>query len=262
MALIVDPGPLPDDGTRINVDRELDAFINGTKVRNFGVNEFSSNEAVHFVASQTDAPATSTRTAGMLWFKRGEGTMFFWDAQNASESLAAWVACSNRKELVVRIQSGPTLEGSVVWLDAGYGQGQFTELFGIQVDVNRMVMKCCATDMAIENSFLRALPVPPYFVAPEQALTYSVTGFSGVGDGVYRSVVELGYCRAQVDGVGPGAGILQNSNPATRDDAWLVSTEPLGFSNSWGAHIVESGVAAADGTLMVFLKSTPANVGW
>ncbi len=261
MAIIVAPGPLPDDGSRINVDRELDTFINNTTVRNIGANEFQGSEAVNFVASQTDAPATSIRTAGMLWFKRGEGVMYMWDAQQASESLAEWVAVSNRREVVVRIQSGPTLDGSVVWMDQGYGQGQFTEYFGVQIG-DRVVMKCCATDVAIENSFLRQLPVPPYFVAPEQAQTFSVTGASGVGDGIYRAVVELGYVRAQVSGNGPGAGILQCSNDDLRYDAWTVSTEPLGFSNSWGAHVVGSGAPDSAGTLLVFLKGTPSNVGW
>jgi hypothetical protein len=83
-----------------------------------------------------------------------------------------------------------------------------------------------------------------------------------VGAGVYKSVVELGYIKSQVDGNGPGAGIMQNSNPATRNDAWLVSTEPLGFSNCWGAHVVGSGPVDGDGRLLVFLKGTPANAGF
>lgn len=262
MAIIVNPGPLPNDGTRINVDRELDTFINNTNVYNFGPNEFAGNEDVNFVVSQTDAPATSIRSPGMLWFKRGEGVTYFWDAQQASESLAEWVAFSNRKEMVVRVQSGPTKLGSVVWLDTGAGQGQFTEYYGVQVG-DRMVMKVQATEISINVLPLRQLPVPPFFITKEAVpMTFAVTSFSGVGDGVYKSVVQLGYYKAQVSGNGPGAGIMQSSNPDNAYDMWTVSDTPLGFSNCWGAHVVGSGPPDGDGRLLVFLKSTPANVGF
>lgn len=263
MALIVVPGPLPDDGTRIHVDRTLDAFINGTNVRNFGPNEFAGNEDVNFVVSQTDAPATSMRSIGMLWFKRGEGVLYFWDAQNASESIAEWVALSNRKEMVVRVQSGPTKVGSVLWLDTGGVDGQFTEYFGVQVGANRMVMKVQATEMASAANQSRHHPCPPFFVIQEEVpLTFAVTSFSGVGDGVFKKVVELGYVRARVSGDGPGAGIMQTTDVDFRYDMWTVSTEPLGYTNIWGAHIVESGPADDDGTLLIFLKGSPANLGW
>lgn len=262
MALVVVPGPVPDDGTRINVDRDLDNFINNTVVRNFGPAQFVGNEDVNFVVSSTEPPATSTRTTPVLWFKRGEGVLYFWDAQQASESLAEWVAISNRKEMVVRIQSGPTKLGSVVWLDTGAGQGQFTEYYGMQVG-ERMVMKACATEISIPVLPLRQLPVPPFFITKEAVpLTFAVTSFSGVGDGVFKSVVQLGYHKAQVSGNGPGAGIMQSSNPDNAYDLWTVSTEPLGFSNCWGAHVVGSGPPDSDGCTLVFLKGTPANVGW
>lgn len=262
MALIVVPGPVPNDGTRINVDRDLDNFINNTVVRNFGPAEFVGNEDVNFVVSQTDAPATSTRTNGMLWFKRGEGVLYFWDSQQASESIAEWVAISNRKEMVVRVQSGPTKLGSVVWMDTGAGQGAFTELYGVQV-ADRMVMKVQATESSDNFVLLRQLPVPPFFITKEAvAMTYAVTGYSGVGDGVFKSVVQLGYYKAQVSGTGPGAGIMQSSNPDDAYDLWTVSNEPLGFSNCWGAHVVGSGPPDSDGRTLVFLKGTPANVGF
>jgi hypothetical protein len=267
MTLIIDPGPLPDDGTRINVDRELDRFINNTNVRNFGPEQFANNQDVNFVVSQTDAPATGARTPGStLWFKRGEGVMYLWDAQQASESIAQWVAISNRKEMVVHLQSGPALKGSVVWLDTGVLQGQFTEYYGKQVGTNRMVMKVQATEHELglgNNKIVRMLQVPPFLITKEAVeMTFPVTSFSGVGAGVFTTVVELGYTRAQVVGDGPGAGILQASSPDNRPDAWIVSTEPLGFSNTWGAHVVGSGPVDSEGLQLIFLKSNPANLNW
>jgi hypothetical protein len=260
MAIVVNPGPLPDDGSRINVDSVLDNFINNTNVNNFGPDEFVGNEDINFVVAQTDEP---TSNVPLLWFKRGEGVLYFRDAQSSGESIAEWVAMSNRKELVVRVQSGPAALGSVLWLDTGAGQGQFTEYYGVQVGVNRMMMKVQATEMDIPSQPLRQLPVPPYFVIQEEVpLTFSVTSFSGVGDGVYKKVVELGYCRARVNGDGPGAGILQSSDPAEAYDMFTVSTAPLGFSNSWGAHVVGSGPVDSDGTQLIYLRGTPANVGW
>ncbi len=264
MALQITPGPLPEDGVRIKVDTILDAFINNTDARNFGANQFANNQDVNFVVSQTDAPATSIRTAGMLWFARGEGVLYFWDAQQASESLALWVAASNRKEMVVRVQSGPTKLGSVVWLDTGGGDGTFTEFYGFEMSANRMVMKVMATDMQDAGPLIiRQHPVPPFFVTKEAVpLTFAVTSYSGVGAGVFKSVVELGYYPAQCVGTGPGAGILQASSPDQRDDAWTISTEPLGFSNCWAAHVVGSGPVDSDGVLLIYMKGTPANLAF
>ena len=260
MALIVDPGPLPDDGTRINVDRTLDTFINNTNVRNFGPNEFIGNEDVNFVVSQTDAPEVASRTPGMLWFARGEGVLYFWDAQQASESLALWVAASNRKEIVVRVQSGPALAGSVVWIEAS-GIGQFSEFMGVQIG-DRMIMKTNATDIS-SAGFEKELPTPPFFVLREAVpLTFAVTSASSVGAGVYTTAVELGYTPAQVTGDGPGPGIMRATDATVRRDVFLIDDTPLGFSNSWAAHVVGSGPVDGDGVQMVYVKSTPANVGW
>lgn len=262
MAIIVTPGPLPSDGTRLDVDVVLAAYVNGTTIRNFGPAEFQGSRDINFVISQTDAPATSTRGPGMLWFKRGEGVLYFWDAQNASESIAQWVAISNRKEVVVHLQSGPAADGSLVWLDTGAGQGQFTEFYGKQVDANRMVIKVQATESSAPFVPLRQIPVPPFFVIPDAVpLTFAVTSFSGVGAGVYTKAVELGYTRSRVFGLdsteGPGHGILQASNMV---DGFYLSLDPLGFSNCWAAHVVGSGPPDDNQQLMVFIKGTPANL--
>lgn len=262
MTVEIIPGPVPADGTRINANNVLTSFVQGTRLTNFGPANFVNSQGINFLVSATNAPETSTRSAGMLWFRRGEGVLYFWDAKQAGESIALWVATSNRKECVVRVQSGPASLGSVLWMDSGAGQGQFTEFHGVQVGANRMVIKTCATDMDDTNIELRSHPVPPYFVCcSDVALTFSVTSFSGVGDGVFQTAVELGYYPAKVVGLdaseGPGHGILQASNPS---DVWFLSQNPYTESNSYGAIVVGSGPPAANGTLLVFLRANPASL--
>jgi hypothetical protein len=263
MALEVVPGPLPEDGTRINVDRDLDRFINNTNVQNFGPEEFAQNEQINFVVSATSVPATDIRTPGMLWFKRGTGILYKWDAAQADDGIALWVAQSVRKEMVVKMQSGPAKLGSMVWLDRGTAQGPQTEYFAQQVGNNRMVMKVQATEMHTLFAVQRAYPMPPFLVALEDIpLTFPVTGPSSVGAGVFTTAVQLGYVPGQVGAAGPGAGIVQTSNVTDRNDAWIVSDTPLGYTNSWGAHVVGSGAPDSAGNLLVYVKGTPANVGW
>jgi hypothetical protein len=253
----VTPGPLPDDGTRIKVDPTLDAFVNGTTLENFGPEDFAGASEISFMVSATDAPATDARIPNMLWFRRGEGVTYTWDLQ-----VGLWLAMSNRKEMAVRLQGGPAKLGSVVWMDVGGGDGQFTEYHGVQLGNNRMVLKAAATEMESTVASLRNFPTPPFFLCTSDvALTFNVTSFSGVGDGVYQSVVELGYYPAQVKGMdvseGPAHGVLQASNPS---DAWWMAQTPYAATNSMGAHIVGSGPPSGDGTLLVFLKSTPASL--
>ena len=259
MTIVVTPGPLPDDGTRIKVDPTLDAFVQGTVITNIGAEQFGSGADVSFVVTATDPPATSARTNGMLWYRRGEGVLYMWDNQQAAQGIALWVAVSNRKEMVVRVQSGPARRGSVMWLDSG-GVGAFTEYHGIQVGANRMVMKVQATEGDSTLQSLRAYPVPPYLVCTSDvSQSFEVTGASGVGAGAYQTAVELGYCQARVyggAGVGPGHGVLTASVPA---DAWLLSTAPYGSNNSFGAHVVGSGPPSG-GLLLVFVRSTPASL--
>ncbi|MEE8522191.1 MAG: hypothetical protein V3S83_12595 [Gemmatimonadota bacterium] len=109
MALIITPGPLPDDGTRIKISATLNAFVSGTLLQNFGEDEFSGESDITFMVSQTDAPATNIRTRSTFWFKRGEGVAYLWTLHpSPTEAPTAvtegnWVAVSNRKEQLVQI---------------------------------------------------------------------------------------------------------------------------------------------------------------
>lgn len=119
MALRITPGPLPPNNTRIDIDRVLTAFIQGTTITSFPRESFDSDQ-VTFVISQTDAPATSTRTRGTLWFSRGEGKLKKWQILPTPEvsflgvteqatvqpGEGRWVSISDRRERVVHYNGG------------------------------------------------------------------------------------------------------------------------------------------------------------
>ena len=55
MDLDITPGPLPDDGTRLNVQQDLDAFLEGTEIVAFNLENFT-DAGVAFVISATEPP--------------------------------------------------------------------------------------------------------------------------------------------------------------------------------------------------------------
>lgn len=77
MALKISPGPLAEDGSRINVAAVLEAFVEGTVISNIDASGLAGGDAA-LVITQTDAPATDSRTRATLWFARGEGALYKW----------------------------------------------------------------------------------------------------------------------------------------------------------------------------------------
>jgi hypothetical protein len=88
MALNIVQGPLPSDNTSVVPDTFLEAWINGTVITDLSAENFDTSEnGISFVVSQTDAPASSTRTPGMFWYERGEGQLWVWDALDSPSEL-------------------------------------------------------------------------------------------------------------------------------------------------------------------------------
>jgi hypothetical protein len=111
MALTINHGPLPSDGTSVNPATFLEAWINATVILDLSAENFDTGEGgISFVVSQTDAPASSVRTPGMFWFERGAGRMWIWDALDAPSELTfasdfnryrgghEWIGISRGKE--------------------------------------------------------------------------------------------------------------------------------------------------------------------
>lgn len=82
MPLIVTVGPLPNNGDRADASTFLEDWINGTSV--IGFDNSSFNSSINFVTTQTNTPALGKRFA--IWFKRGEGTFYFRDEIDRTDS--------------------------------------------------------------------------------------------------------------------------------------------------------------------------------
>lgn len=106
---------LPQDGTTVDPSTFLEAWIAGADVWNFDLGAFDNSD-LQLVYSATLAPATSMRTAGMLWFQRGDGRLYLWDVVDPSSSyysgLRGWIALSDRRELWVNAALSPVVLGS------------------------------------------------------------------------------------------------------------------------------------------------------
>lgn len=110
----VSPGPIPKDGEGINPEVDLEAMVNQTSISNLEKEQFVNTWAP-FIVAATDAPASSTRVPGLLWYKQGEGRLYMWNTQLPivssgsvgtwfleGESGAEWQCVSDRKEIYCR----------------------------------------------------------------------------------------------------------------------------------------------------------------
>lgn len=73
MTLSITQGPLPNDYERVDAAAFLEQWVAGTTIENFDLSSFTSS--ISGVVSQTDTPANNVQRLGLLWFKRGEGTL-------------------------------------------------------------------------------------------------------------------------------------------------------------------------------------------
>jgi hypothetical protein len=274
MALIITPGPVPSDGTRIVVEATMTAFIQGTDFTNFGPEEFEG-EPVSFVISQTDAPSTDSRTRGTFWFARGDGHMYKWTPEpvrdgNWAPSEAGtnitefhWVSLSDRKEVMVRCRHG--------W-DAGYkvrGNTQASEWkaeVATAVDgVSRYTLICASTagsnpswnagsDFANAAFMTHAALMDPVFIATTDAT-----------DGQYSVVVDCGFVDALVSG--PGANgtepaLAWHDSAQVEPHYSLIVSDSSAATNTLArvAFVAESAASAAQQELQVLMMQSISNL--
>lgn len=257
MALTIVPGPLPADGTRIQIANTLNAFVSGTEITQFDTEEFQGGE-IGFVTSATLPPATDFRSRGDLWFKRGEGKLYLWvltppasadfaPSTTTGISEGTWVSISDRKEQLVKFET-PGLEGNILQMDTilnDWKHEMSSEL------VPRWTMRVIARDPG--DTFLnRAWIVDPVFVAQSEAQELN-----------YRAVVDVGFTPALVrGGVAPDGeptfgmmnALLENNVlTATTYSSWASNSTRAGF-------VVGSAASSAEATREVFVMASLTNL--
>jgi hypothetical protein len=114
MSYIINQGPLPFDGEKVDPGDFLEAWVGGTDIFNLDAGAFKNGTA-QFVWSQSEAPRVDQRYLGMLWFKRGDGRLYMWDKPDSPSQLtfsdANWTCLSGRRELWCFASNGPILPG-------------------------------------------------------------------------------------------------------------------------------------------------------
>jgi hypothetical protein len=108
MALEITPGILRPEGPGFVPSRDLTKFVQTTDISNFGADAFGGS--IGGIVSQTDAPATASRTRNMLWFRRGEGKVYTWDlsanyTDHTQASGGYWYQVSDRHETLLMVDS-------------------------------------------------------------------------------------------------------------------------------------------------------------
>ena len=264
MALDVTPGPMPPDGTRLNVQADLDAFLEGTSIEGFNLDNFS-DAGVAFIVSATEPPATAIRNRAVSWFKRGEGTLYHLlmftprEGPTSGVTQQRWLAASgSRREQLVEYRFPVLEEGGRVNQTGEPRQG----VYGVQVMAHGLMVPRVVqtlftshTDMSLMSDttaswigYWAEHHTDPIFAARET--TTDNTGWSGH---VYGVVYESGYCPLRVCGyTGPGKLVVRaGANSAafwTPTGVTFRVTEPeVGF-------VLQSGASAAEGPLFGFLR--------
>ncbi len=130
MPLIINQGPLPQDGDRVAADIFLEDWVRGTTIGGLDANSFRTS--INLIASQTDTP-TSRR--GLLWFKRGEGTLYIREEVDRGESRytgarnAPNVAIAPQRAVMAEVQDGFAPVGAGVAIGEITTQGFLSSFF-------------------------------------------------------------------------------------------------------------------------------------
>lgn len=266
MPLIIQPGFLPSDNTRINVNNVLDTFVLGTRITNFGSENFDGS--VSFVLSATDPPSSNFRNRGTMWFRRGEGKLYKWTLQpmqspdwSPSEidvstgiTNGFWVSMSDRKDMLVQLTE-PAAFGDLLHISHTVSDWRCE----ISEDAfPRYSLRMGATTPTEDNPNR----IEPTFIVDPIMVCQTDTLLPG-GDGIFRVVTDWGFTQARVAGPGasldgPTWGMVDINNPqniltATGHSAWTNTATHVAF-------ISESGASSADALRQVFLMPSITNL--
>ena len=266
MSLSITPGPLPPDGSRLSVQQDLDAFLQGTEISGFDLDNFIDSGAA-FVVSATEAPATSSRSRGLSWFKRGEGTLYHWlvftptDGPHSGVTQGKWLAASgSRKEILVEARFPVEEAGGVLRQTGEKGPG----VYGVHLMAHNLAVPRVYQSLYTSHTVLTAFSdstsswlgywaehsTDPIFAAKDtQSGDTEACGWSGH---CYLAAYEMGYCPLRVCGyTGPGRIVLREG--VNTPNFWAQTAVTLNISEPWVGFVLESGASAADGPLFGFL---------
>jgi len=205
MALIISPGPLPIDKTRINVENTLTSFILGTKIRNLDVGNFGGT--VNFIYSATDEPATEARSRGLLYFQRGTGRLLQWRnalqpsgfSTSSMPPAGLWVSVCDTKDIAAQKggdNGAVNPIGSIMqtWMsyDPFFKKAE-------QSWLGSQFLSMCST----QNS----LPLYRNLCDPLLIYVTEAIGGSVPKVNVFAAMKDWGFCEANVRGNGPIAYI-------------------------------------------------------
>ncbi len=272
--LIITPGPVPADGTRIKIAEEMTAFVQGTNITSFGNDEFAG-APIDFVISATDPPATSARTRATLWFARGEGKLYrwtlepqksaFWSPSEAASNTGSeghWLSLSNRRDMLVKCRWGWGA-GEKIRTNTAQSEWKFEQSIGMP-DEPRFTLVCSSTSGTegtagtgegfTESIFMtQAAHIDPSFVSLQDGL-----------DGQYLPVCDMGFVDVKVRG--PGANGIEPMfgwHVDTDDPHYrLTATGVSAMTNTAAvlACIAESAASSAEQLLQVLFYASSTNM--
>lgn len=247
------PGSLPEDGTRIHVQDTLDAFVGGTRVFDFNVENFTDS-SLSFVLSQSEAPTEQQLHRGLLWFKRGEGVMYRWVPRPVgSGATGSWVASSVRKEMLVQMRH-PVQPGEVLWSDPSPSEykihnneaqnWQYTKWAGQEhtfLSASVYTGDSNATAAAHWED-MKTRPIPPFVVANESVAASN-----------FGVVTELGFVQARYTAAGR-YGCMRDGVK----ESFLYGYDS-GYATESTMRVAEIVGTGNGGQVLVFLHQEPSN---
>lgn len=258
------PGPLPADGERINAEDDLTAFVVGSRLFDFGFEEFADS-GVAFMISSTDPPATAARHRAVTWFQRGKGLMHHWhvftpgggpdSGEGTGITQGLFLAASgSRKDIGVEARF-PVSVGEAVFIDSFPNERHFHQMqydnmvprVSGEIFVNAFLGIPFSDTLASLQPFWHENHRDPCFVMLEAS-----SSFLGQS---YHPAADMGYVQTQVgcDYTGP-AKLLTHQG----ENVSFLFMDPRATSKndeSLVAHGVESGVSLiAPGTVLAFLR--------
>jgi len=221
MSLTIEQGPLPQDGQRVDAAIFLEEWVSNTDVR--GLDPTSFAESIRFVSSQSLAPPT---TRGSLWFKRGEGKLFFGDVFDRGVSPRYpgdlnfyWMSLTPRRDFVVEAD-GVAAKGGVMHLSQdGPGGAQVLNSY-FEDSKGRRIPSYRQDGQGLANRYGAYMGI---------ALETRITGEA-------VACVDWGFCFGLIacggSNVSRGAYAKMHSTSVT--EPWLLHPRSVAWSNETG----------------------------
>ena len=275
MALIITPGPVPADSSRIAVEEVMTAFIQGTSITNFGPDEFEG-EPVDFITSSTDPPATSSRGRGTVWFARGTGRLYKWaiepvqseffapsEAGSNTGSEGHWVAISDRREMLVtaRWNVGANERVNISAATSEWRYEISKDISG-EPRYTPIVASTAGTDGAAEGGFGFNNAV---FLGMHHFVDPFYVAESGIVSAEYGVVVDCGYADVKIQGPGcngPGGRPQLAMHRQDGDPHYALSSENSSAMTTTSAvlgAVCQSAPSNAEQVLLTLLHATSTN---